>query len=102
MLLKIRSINELLRFSGNRLLGGEEKKSVVVEKMYISNKLPELNELRQSALKIIIFRLFSFFLELTFYLLLFIHFISCVCTTPFQIRTCVPCVQVATPQKISV
>ena len=101
MLLKIRSINELLRVSGNRHLGGEEKKSVVVEKD-ISNKLPELNELRQSALKIIIFRHFAFFLELTFYLLLFIHFISCVCTTLFQVHTCVPCVQVATPQKISV
>ena len=83
------------------ILGGEEKKSVV-EEMYISNKLPELNELRQSALKIIIFRHFAFFLELTFYLLLFIHFTSCVCTTPFQVRTCVRCVQVATPQKISV
>ena len=31
-------------------MGGEEKKSVVVEKMYISNKLPELNELRQTVL----------------------------------------------------
>ena len=61
MLLKIRSINELLRVSGNRLMGGDEKKFVFAEKMYISNKLPELNELRQSALKIIIFRHFAFF-----------------------------------------
>ena len=28
-----------------------KKKSVVVEKMYISNRLPELNELRQNVLK---------------------------------------------------
>ena len=97
-------MNYKVRVSGNRHLGREEKKSVVVEKMYISNKLPELNELRLSALKIIILRYFAFFLELTVYLLLFIHFISCVCTTQFQVRTCVPCrgVQVATTQKISV
>ena len=79
-----------------------KKKSIVVEKMYISNRLPELNELRQNVPKIIIFRHFAFFSELTFYLLLFIHFISCVCRTQFQVRTCVQCVQVATPQEISV
>ena len=50
MLLKIRSINELLRVSGNRLMDGEEKKSVVVENIYISKKQPELNELRQTVL----------------------------------------------------
>ena len=48
MLLKIRSINELLRFS--RHLGGEEKKSVVLEKKYISKKQPELNKLTQTVL----------------------------------------------------
>ena len=36
------------------------------------------------------------FLKLTFYFLLFIHlYLSC--ARLFQIRTCVPCVQVATP-----
>ena len=42
--------------------------------IYISKKQPELNE--NCALKIIIFRYFAFFLELTFYFLLSIHFIS--------------------------
>ena len=32
MLFKIRSVNEFLRLSGNRHLGGEEKKSLVLEK----------------------------------------------------------------------
>ena len=50
MLFKIRSINELLRFSGNRHLGGEKKKSVVLKNMYISKEQTELNELRQSVL----------------------------------------------------
>ena len=50
MLFKIRSINELLRFSGNRRLGGEGKKCFVLEKIYISKKQTELNELRQTVL----------------------------------------------------
>ena len=41
---------DLLRFSGNRHLGGEGRKVVVVEKIYISKKQPELNELRQTVL----------------------------------------------------
>ena len=50
MFFKIRSINELIRFSENRHLGGEKKKSVVLEKKYISKKQTELNELRQTVL----------------------------------------------------
>ena len=69
------SIIQLLRFSGNRHLGGEEKKVRCFRKnIYISKKQSELNE--NCALKIIIFRYFAFFLELTFYFLLSIHFIS--------------------------
>ena len=41
---------DLLRLSGNRHLGGEGKKFVVVEKIYISKKQPELNKLRQTVL----------------------------------------------------
>ena len=58
-----------------------EKKSVVVEKMYILKKQPELNELRQTVL-------------LFFYYLIIIYLFS---TRLFQIRTCVLCVQVAMP-----
>ena len=62
------SIIELLPFSGNRHLGGEEKKVRCFRKKYIfQKKQPELNE--NCALKIIIFRYFAFFLES-------IHFIS--------------------------
>ena len=43
---------DLLRFLRNRHLGGEGKKFVVVEKIYISKKQPELNELRQTVLLI--------------------------------------------------
>ena len=76
-------ISELLRFSGNRHLGREKEKYIrCFEKIYISKKQAELNELRANcAGKIITFRYFAFFLELTFLLLLFIHFISFLCTT---------------------
>ena len=79
MLFKIRSINELLRFSGNWNLGGEAKKEavVLVKKLFARNKQTWMN----CALKVIIFRYFAFFLELTFYFLLFIHFTSFLCTT---------------------
>ena len=52
MLFKIRSINELLRSSGDRHLAGEaKKKSVVLQKyIYISKKQPQLSELRQTVL----------------------------------------------------
>ena len=46
-------INELFRFSGNRLLGVEGKKVVVLEKyiyIYISMKQPELDKFRQTVL----------------------------------------------------
>ena len=88
--IKIRSINELLRFSGNPHLRGEGKKvSCFRKRKNFSKKQPELNELRQTvhAFKIIIFRYFAFFLELTFYFLLFNHyylliiFIYFLCTT---------------------
>ena len=73
MLFKIRSINELFRFSGNRHLGGEEKKSVVLEKNIYFNETTRVKWIEANrALKIIIFRYFAFFLELTFYFLLFI------------------------------
>ena len=77
-----------------------EKDSVVVEKMNISKKQPELNERRRNyALKIIISGYFAFFLELTFYFLLYIHYmyIYLLSARLFQVRTCVPCLQVATP-----
>ena len=62
---------------------------------YISKKPPELNAIEANcALKINIFRYFAFFLELTFYFyslyFFFVHEL-------FQVRTCVPSVQVATP-----
>ena len=60
----------------------ERKKSPLFKKKYISKKQAELNELRANcALKIITFRDFAFFLELPFYFLLFIHFISFLCMT---------------------
>ena len=70
------SIIQLLRFLETDIWVERKKKSVVLEKTYIriSKKQPELNE--NCALKIIIFRYFAFFLELTFYFLLSIHFIS--------------------------
>ena len=75
MSFKIWSISELPRFSGNRHLGREEKKSFVQEKIYISKKQAELNELRANcALKIITFRYFPFFLELTFYFFIIYSF----------------------------
>ena len=74
MLLKIRSINELLRVSGYRHLGGEEK-------IYFK----EISRVEwieaYCALKLIIFRYFAFFLELTFYLLLVFSFYIFLCTT---------------------
>ena len=51
MSFKIRSISELLRFSGNRHLDREGKKSPMFQKnVYISKKQAELNELRQTVL----------------------------------------------------
>ena len=41
---------DLLRFLGNRHLGGEGKKFVVVEKICISQSQPELNELKKTVL----------------------------------------------------
>ena len=62
MSFKIRSINELLRSSGNRNLGTEEKKqSVVLEKKNILKKQAELNELRQTVLLKYYFRYLLFF-----------------------------------------
>ena len=49
------------------------------------------------ALKIIIFRYFAFFLFLFFFNYLFIT--NLFCARFFQVRTCVPCVQVVTPLK---
>ena len=46
----------------------------------------------------IILRYFAFLLELTFLKLLSIYDIS-FCARLFQVRTCVLCVQVATPQR---
>ena len=77
-----------------------EKDSVVVEKINISKKQPELNERRRNyALKIIISGYFAFFLELTFYFLLYILYIYTYLLSArlFQVRTCVPSLQVATP-----
>ena len=48
---KIRSIRELLRFSGNKHLGREEKTIPCLEKIYNNKKnQAELNELRQTVL----------------------------------------------------
>ena len=66
MLFKIRSINELLRSSGNRYLGGEEKESPLFQKKYIYfNETTRVERIDLNcALKIIIFRNFAFLLEL--------------------------------------
>ena len=48
------------------------------------------------ALKIIIFRYFAFFLFLFFY---YLFTTNLFCARFFQVRTCVPCVQVVTPLK---
>ena len=62
-----------------------EKDSVVVEKINISKKQPELNERRRNyALKIIISGYFAFFLELNFYfyhIFIIYIYISSFCTT---------------------
>ena len=87
MLFKIRSINELLRFSRNRRLRGERKKCVVLEKVYISKKQTELNELRQTMLSSL-----DIFFSVRTNFLFFI-----ICSRLFQVRTCVPCVQLTTP-----
>ena len=50
MFFKIRSIDELIRFSENRHLGGEKKTVRCLRKKYISKKQTELNELRQTVL----------------------------------------------------
>ena len=74
-------------------MGREEKEVRCVRKYtYISKKKGELNALRENcALKIITFRYFAFFVELLFF------FLCIFCARLFQVRTCVPCVQVATP-----
>ena len=98
--IKIRSINELLRFSGNPHLRGEGKKvSCFRKRKNFSKKQPELNELRQTvhAFKIIIFRYFAFFLELTFYFLLFNHYYLVFLFIFVHDFLSVPRVQVATP-----
>ena len=65
-LLKIPSINELLsRFSGNRHLGGEKKKSVVLEKSAFQRSKQSWIE-ANCALKIIIFRYFAFLFRINF------------------------------------
>ena len=91
MLFKFRSINELLRFSGNRRLGGEGKKCFGLEKIYISKKQTELNELRQTVLSCLdIF--FSFRTNFLFFII-FIYF----CSRLFQVRTCVLRAHLTTP-----
>ena len=76
MSFKIPSISELLRFSGNRPLGREEKKVLCLRKnIYISKKQAESNELRANCtFEIITFRYFAFFLELTFYFFIIYSF----------------------------
>ena len=59
-----------------------QKKSVVFQKyIYFKETITVKWIEANCALKIIIFRYFAFFLELTFYFLLFIHFIFFWCTT---------------------
>ena len=74
-------------------MGREEKEVRCLRKYtYISKKKAALNALRENcALKIITFRYFAFFVELLFF------FLCIFCARLFQVRTCVPCVQVATP-----
>ena len=57
----------------------------------------EANCAPRSALKIIIFRYFAFFLELTFYFLLFNHYYLLFLFIFVHDFLSVPCVQVATP-----
>ena len=62
-------------------LGWREKKSVVLEKKFCKETTIAEWIKANCALKILIFRYFTFFLELIFYFVLFIHFISFLRTT---------------------
>ena len=103
MFFKIWSINELLRLSGNRhLIGWRGKKSAILEKNVYFKETTSVEWIEANCiLKIIIFRYFAFFLELAIYFLLFNHYYLFIifiyfCGQLFQVRMCVPCVQVAT------
>ena len=66
------------------------------------NKFQRNNRSWNCAHTIIILRYFAYFLELTFYFLLFNHYYLFTifiyfCAWLFQVRPCVPCVQVAMP-----
>ena len=79
------SIIQLLRFSGNRHSGGEEKKVLCFRKnIYISKKQPELN--KNSTLKIIIFRYFAFFFRINFlfFIIYSFYILSFLCTACFS------------------
>ena len=82
MLFKIRSIKEILRFSGNRHLGrkptfGKEKKARCFRKNIYFKETARVEWIEETcALKIIILIYFAFFLELTYiFYYLFIYYL---------------------------
>ena len=98
MLSKTRSITDwFTSFLGKPTFGWRGKKIRCCRKNIYFKETTRVEWIKANcALKTIIFRYFAFFLELTFYFLLYIHYIF-FCARLFQVCTCVPCVQVATP-----